>query len=151
MEDVDRADGSIGSAVDVSCSGGGGTSDGSLSSTVDDGCSIGGGTIGAVTSSIDGSGESSRWVTSIEFEDSASSSVDSGPGAKSPSNTLDSLPSLCLLNAYDRFVWISFTFPTNESALLCQMNLQTNTDFLGLSHVRVAVPHVSLLEKPKKH
>ena len=59
MEDVDRADGSIGSAVDVSCSGGGGTSDGLLSSTVDDGCSIGG-TIGAVTSSIDGSGESSR-------------------------------------------------------------------------------------------
>ena len=60
MEDVDRADGSTGSAVDVGCSDGGGTSDGSLSSTLDDGCSDGGGTIGAVTFSIDGFGESSR-------------------------------------------------------------------------------------------
>ena len=78
--------------MDVGWSDGGGTSDGSLSSTVDDGCSNGGNTNGAVTSPIDRSGESSRWVTSIEFEDSTSGSVDSGHGAKSCSDTLDSLP-----------------------------------------------------------
>ena len=104
MEGVGRADwdGSTGSAVDVGCSDGGGTSDGSLSSTVDDGCSNVGGTIGAVTSSIDG--ESLWGVTSIEFEDSTSGSVDSGRGAKSRNDTLDSLPSLYLINAYDGFL-----------------------------------------------
>ena len=91
--------------MDVGWSHSSGTSDSSLSSAIDDGCSNGGNTIGAVTSSIDGSGESSWWVTSIQFEDSTSGYVDSGHGAKSRSDTLDSLPSLYLINDYDRFVW----------------------------------------------
>ena len=143
-------DGSSGSTVDVGWSDGGVTSDGSQSSAVDDGSSNGSDTIGAVTSSIDGSGEISQWVISIEFEDSTSDSMDSGHGAKSRSNTLDSPPSFYLINAYDGFVWTSFNFSTNGYALLFRLNLLTNTDLPGLSHVRADVTHVNLLEKPKK-
>ena len=127
VEDIDW-DGSMCSAMDFSWSDGGGTSDSSLSSTVM--MVVHWVMQWAVTSSIDGSRKSSLWVTSIEFEDSTSGSVDSGHGAKSRSDKLDSLPSVYLINAYDRFVWISFTLSTNESALICWLNLQTNNDFL---------------------
>ena len=66
----------------------------SAGSAVDIGWSDG----GAFTSSIDRSGESSQWVTSTEVEDSTSGY---GHRAKSHSDTLDSLPSLYLINGYE--------------------------------------------------